>query len=86
MAVLVGHQPPMWQLVRENLRQRIAAGLLKPGDKIPSTRELATEFETSTLTVRRAVESMIERDELIGRQGLGVFVAGSGAASQPTED
>ena len=64
----------MWRVIRDNLRQRIAAGLLKPGDKLPSTRELATEFETSTLTVRRAVESMIELDELVGRQGLGVFV------------
>ncbi|MFY1622800.1 GntR family transcriptional regulator [Micromonospora sp. WMMD735] len=66
---------PLWRSIRDDLRARIKAGLLKPGDKIPTTRELMDQHSTSSATVRRAVDSMIEAGELIGRQGLGVFVA-----------
>ena len=66
---------PLWRSIREDLRARIAAGLLKPGDRIPTTRELMAQHSTTSATVRRAVDSMIEAGELIGRQGLGVFVA-----------
>jgi GntR family transcriptional regulator len=38
-------------------------------------RELAEQYETSPVTVRRAIDSMIELGELVGRQGTGVFVA-----------
>ena len=41
----------------------------------PSTRRLAEEYETSHMTVRRALDSMIELGELVGRMGVGVFVA-----------
>lgn len=66
---------PLWRSIRDDLRAKIAAGLLKPGDRIPTTRELMAQHSTTSATVRRAVDSMIESGELIGRQGLGVFVA-----------
>ncbi|PWR11047.1 GntR family transcriptional regulator [Micromonospora acroterricola] len=66
---------PMWRVVRDDLRARISAGLLKPGDKLPSTRELAEQYDTSPVTVRKAVDILIEGGELLGRQGLGVFVS-----------
>lgn len=66
---------PLWRSIRDDLRARIKAGLLKPGEKIPTTRELMDRHSTSSATVRRAVDSMIESGELVGRQGLGVFVA-----------
>lgn len=66
---------PLWRSIRDDLRARIKAGLLKPGEKIPTTRELMDQHSTSSATVRRAVDSMIESGELVGRQGLGVFVA-----------
>ncbi|MBM0236531.1 GntR family transcriptional regulator [Micromonospora sp. ATA32] len=66
---------PLWRSIRDDLRARIKAGLLKPGERIPTTRDLMDEYSTSSATVRRAVDSMIESGELVGRQGLGVFVA-----------
>ncbi|MEQ4302018.1 GntR family transcriptional regulator [Plantactinospora sp. B6F1] len=67
---------PLWRQIRDDLRAKIRAGIYPPGSKLPSTRELADEYETSHVTVRRAVDSMIERDELVGRTGIGVFVVG----------
>ncbi|MET9300085.1 GntR family transcriptional regulator [Micromonospora aurantiaca] len=66
---------PLWRSIRDDLRARIQAGRLKPGGKIPTTRELMDQHSTSSATVRRAVDSIIESGELVGRQGLGVFVA-----------
>ncbi|WP_245603481.1 winged helix-turn-helix domain-containing protein [Salinispora cortesiana] len=53
----------------------IKAGILKPGDKLPSTRELADQYETSPATVCKSIDIFIESGELLGRQGMGVFVA-----------
>jgi GntR family transcriptional regulator len=72
---VVGYQEPLWRQIRDDLRRQIAAGLLKPGDKLPSTKDLADKYDTSPVTVRRAVTAMIENNELEGRQGRGVFVA-----------
>lgn len=71
----MGYQEPLWRTIRTDLRRQIQAGLLKPGDKLPSTKELADKYDTSPVTVRRAVETMIELGELTGRQGVGVFVS-----------
>ncbi|MDG4829354.1 GntR family transcriptional regulator [Solwaraspora sp. WMMD1047] len=51
------------------------SSLTKPGEKLPTTRELADQYETSGVTVRKAVELLIEAGVLEGRQGIGVFVA-----------
>ncbi|WP_027644643.1 GntR family transcriptional regulator [Salinispora oceanensis] len=69
------HAVPLWRVIRDDLRARIKVGILKPGDKLPSTRELADQYETSSVTVRKAVDILIESGELLGRQGMGVFVA-----------
>lgn len=66
---------PLWRQIRDDLRAKIRAGIYPPGSKLPSVRILAGEYDTSHMTVRRALDSMIELDELVGRMGVGVFVA-----------
>lgn len=66
---------PLWRRIRQDILDRIGAGILKPGDKLPTTKELADQYDTSGVTVRKAVEILIEAGVLEGRQGIGVFVA-----------
>jgi GntR family transcriptional regulator len=66
---------PLWRRIRQEIQGKIDAGILRPGDKLPTTRELADQYETSGVTVRKAVELLIEAGVLEGRQGIGVFVA-----------
>lgn len=66
---------PLWRQIRDDLRAKVAAGIYPSGSKLPSTRLLAEEYDTSHMTVRRALDSMIELGELVGRMGIGVFVA-----------
>ncbi len=66
---------PLWRRIRQDIQSRIDAGILKPGDKLPTTKELAEQYDTSGVTVRKAIEILIDTGILEGRQGIGVFVA-----------
>lgn len=74
----------MWQRVSEtgSVSQRIVAqieqlldsGTLKPGDRLPTERDLAQLVGASRPSVREAVRSLHAQDRLDVRHGLGVFV------------
>ncbi|XTZ15758.1 GntR family transcriptional regulator [Micromonospora echinospora] len=66
---------PLWRSIRDDLRGKIRAGVHPPGSKLPAVRLLAEQYDTSHVTVRRALDTMIESGELVGRQGVGIFVA-----------
>lgn len=53
----------------------LAAGEWRPGDAIPSEVELATRFNVSQGTVRKAIDEMAAENLLVRRQGKGTFVA-----------
>jgi len=60
--------------VADELRSRIEAGTYT--NQIPSSYDLADELSVSHLTVRRALESLINEGLLVARQGRGTFVIG----------
>lgn len=66
---------PVWKIVQQDIQTRITRGLLKPGDKLPSTRQMADQYDTSPGTVRKAVDILIAMGVLRGHQGRGVYVA-----------
>jgi DNA-binding GntR family transcriptional regulator len=59
----------------EDIRRRIAAGELRPGDELPTTEALARQYDCGKTTVRSAVDRLIDAGDLRGHQGKGVFVA-----------
>lgn len=65
----------LYQAVTDTLRSRIASGAYPRGERIPSVDELASELAVSNITMRRAIRDLTLEGLLIGRQGLGVFVA-----------
>ncbi len=61
------------QIVRQ-VRFAIASGELRPGDRLPSLRELARDLVVNHLTVKKAY-GVLEAQKLIRtRRGLGTFV------------
>ena len=68
------------------LSERISAGTLKPGDKLPSVRELAAEAGVNVNTAR-AVYARLEREGLIrSEQGRGTFVTSKDEVSAGADD
>lgn len=56
------------------LAQKISAGEWKPGQMIPSEAELCKMFYVSRITVRKAIENLVQAGKLVKRQGKGTFV------------
>src|SRR3954447_2510704 len=48
--------------------------LLGPDDALPAERDLATEFAVSRITVRKAIDGLVNEGMLVRRQGSGTFV------------
>lgn len=68
---------PLYLQVRERLLRRLIDGDWQPGDLIPSETQLASEYQVSQGTVRKAIDTMVRENLLRRRQGRGTFVATS---------
>ena len=66
---------PLYKGVQRALMEQLASGDLKPGQLIPSERQLATEYSVSIGTLRKAIDELVENRILIRQQGKGTFVA-----------
>lgn len=64
---------PSRQIV-ETFLDRIAAGRLGPGDRLPSVRELAVEAMVNPNTVAKAYRDLATAGAIVARSGSGVFV------------
>lgn len=47
---------PLHQQVARNIRNDIQAGVLRDGERLPSTKEMAAEWEVSTFTIKEAMD------------------------------
>ncbi len=62
-------------LIAEQIKSAIHAGSMKPGEKLPSERELAEVFKASRVSVREALKRLETFGLLTVKVGRGVFVA-----------
>lgn len=66
---------PIFRQISDALRKQIEAGSLRQGDVIPSENELSTSLKVSRMTVRAAVDQLVQQGLLIRQQGRGTTVA-----------
>lgn len=59
------------------LRQAVVDGRLRPGERLPSSRNLATELQISRNTVVNAYEALLSEGYITGKVGAGSFIATS---------
>lgn len=70
-------RPPWSRRIADEIASMIKSGQLKPGDRLPSTAQLADQYGVSATTAYRAVRLLHERLLVVGEQGRGVYVAGA---------
>jgi GntR family transcriptional regulator len=70
------YRMPIYLQLRELVRNKIDEGEYLPGTAIPSENKLAETFGINRLTVRNAVEALVNEGILQRVQGKGVFVVG----------
>ncbi len=66
---------PLYVQLRTRLRQAVERGVLAAGEALPGERELARSAGISRVTVRRAINQLVEDGLLVQRQGAGTFIA-----------
>src|SRR5574343_1325707 len=66
--------PRISDAVAASLERRILEGSLKPGDRLPPERELATEFGVSRPSLREAIQKLASKGMVQSRQGGGTYV------------
>ena len=69
---------PRYEQIANSLCQAIRTGQLKPGDRLPTLRHLASELGVSLTTVTAAFKSLAESGWTRGEIGRGTFVAERG--------
>ena len=82
-----GANPRLYEHIARALEQAIEVGRYKPGNRLPSERELSEEFGVSRPVVREAIIVLELQGLVRRRQGAGVYVAAQTPANPAsTED
>ena len=71
--ILSGNGPRYVQL-RDRLNDAIGKGILAPGSALPSEREIGNLTDLSRVTVRKAIQDLVESGDIVQKQGSGSFV------------
>ncbi|MFC9393785.1 GntR family transcriptional regulator [Streptomyces sp. NPDC057027] len=66
---------PPYRLVAEELRRQIRSGRLKPGERVPSSRDLEATYEIANMTARSALRMLRDEGLINTMPGRGNFVA-----------
>ena len=67
----------LWEQVAAEIRRAIADGEVKPGERMPLAKDLATVLGVNRNTVLRALHQLRDEGLLEIRQGRGITVAGT---------
>src|SRR5579859_2053431 len=70
-----GRRYPLGQQLVDELRRRVQAGTLGPGERLPPVRGLATSLGVTPETVAGAYKRLVDEGYLRGEVGRGTFVA-----------
>ena len=78
------HSPlPRYAQLADLLRQRIARGVWKEGDLLPSLDALVAEFGVARVTVRQAIERLARENLVSPQRGRGTFVTAPATSRAP---
>lgn len=65
---------PLYIQLQSRIRNAIHEGALRAGQFLPAEREIGERLEVSRVTVRRAIDTLVQEGLLVQRQGAGTFV------------
>jgi GntR family transcriptional regulator len=77
---------PIYAQLERGLRAAIATGRLRPGDQLPTVRQLAVELRVNANTVARVYAELERGGVLETRRGVGSFVSATPAQAHPPRE
>jgi GntR family transcriptional regulator len=77
---------PIYAQLERALRAAMATGRLRPGDQLPTVRQLAVELQINANTVARVYAELERAGAIETRRGVGSFVSAAGAQAHPPRE
>ena len=74
MAGRLDESMPIYVQIMNHIRRQVVSGRLKPGDRMPSVRELAVEFGVNPNTMQRALTELERSGLVFPQRTAGRFV------------
>jgi GntR family transcriptional regulator len=71
---LTKRRPPLADLVRNELKELIVSGKAPVGSRLPSETDLCDQYNVSRITLREAVQGLVQEGYVVRRQGSGTYV------------
>ena len=66
---------PLYEQIKDQLKDAILQGELAPGDALPSIRAFASDLKVSVLTIRRVYDDLEQEGFVTSQVGKGTFVS-----------
>ena len=79
MKILISNasDSPLYEQIKEQIKDAILKEELKEGDALPSIRAFANDLKVSVLTIRRVYEELEQDGFVTSQVGIGTFVSTS---------
>lgn len=77
---------PIYTQLERGLRAAIVTGRLRPGDQLPTVRQLAVELKINANTVGRVYADLERSGVIETRRGVGSFVTASADKARPPKE
>jgi Transcriptional regulators len=68
---------PVYIQIHNEIRKEIESGKWAVGERIPSERQLSQDFDVSRMTLRQAIQTLVDEGILQRQVGSGTYVASS---------
>ena len=78
MTFQIGPDGPIYRQLADQVLAGVKSGLLKPGDRLPTERELAAQLGVARGTVRKAYRELADNNLVQVIQGSGVYIHSDG--------
>ncbi len=79
MKILISNtsDSPLYQQIKDQIKEAILQEELVKGDSLPSIRAFANDLKVSVLTIRRVYNELEEEGFIVSQVGIGTFVSTS---------
>ena len=77
---------PIYRQLKERVVAMMLDGVLRPGDALPSVRQVAAEYQLNPITVSRAYQELADDQLVEKRRGLGMYVTEGAPARLKTSE
>lgn len=74
MATIWNDNTPIYRQLKAEVIAMILDKRLRPGDALPSVRQIATDFQLNPITVSRAYQELVDEKIVETKRGIGMFV------------